>query len=66
MTRESVDDEAEEIVEESIEMGDAGAASPPDGQRCQRDDCYRDAVPGPGDEWLCKKHQLEFFRERHG
>ncbi|ELZ81788.1 hypothetical protein C453_17269 [Haloferax elongans ATCC BAA-1513] len=61
------DDDTEEvaanIIEESAEMGDRGAESPPEGQTCAR--CERDAVPGPGDEWFCEEHQREYFEERH-
>jgi hypothetical protein len=59
-----VDEEARKIIEESAEMGDRGAQPPPEGQKCAR--CDRDAVRGPGEEWLCEDHQKEFFRERHG
>ena len=59
-----VDEKAREIAEESVEMGDRGAESPPEGQKCER--CDRDAVAGPGDKWLCEEHQREFYRERHG
>lgn len=59
-----VDEKAREIAEESVEMGDRGAQSPTEGQKCER--CDRDAVAGPGDKWLCEEHQREFFRERHG
>jgi hypothetical protein len=59
-----VDEEARKIIEESAEMGDNMADSPPEEQECER--CDRDAVPGPGDEWLCAEHQKEFFEERHG
>ncbi|MDT3434258.1 hypothetical protein [Haloarcula sp. 1CSR25-25] len=59
-----VDEEAREIIKQSVEMGDPGAKSPPEGQTCAR--CEKDAVPGPGDEWLCEEHQREFFEERHG
>ncbi|MCT9096975.1 hypothetical protein [Haloarchaeobius sp. HME9146] len=62
------DDETEEaaadIIEEAAEMGDRGAKSPPEGQMCAR--CEGDAVPWPGDEWLCEEHQREYFEERHG
>ena len=46
-------EEVEKIIQESIEMGDRGAPSPPEGQTCERDECDEDAVRGPGDEWLC-------------
>lgn len=59
-----VDEEAQKIIEESAEMGDHMADPPPEGQTCSR--CDRDAVRGPGEEWLCEKHQKEFFEERHG
>lgn len=55
---------AQEIINESLEMGDSGTEPPPEGQLCAH--CDRDAVAGPGDEWLCQKHQQEFFREWHG
>jgi len=58
------DEVAQEIIEESLELGDEGTEPPPEGQSCAR--CDRDAVAGPGDEWLCEKHQKEFFSERHG
>lgn len=61
-----VDEEARKIVEESAEMGDNMADPPPEGQICERDGCDENAVAGPGDEWLCEKHQREFFEERHG
>lgn len=68
MTGESGEEEteelADEIVEESRKMGDRGARTPPEGKKCER--CDRDAVPGPGNKWLCREHQKEFFRERHG
>ncbi|WP_226042448.1 hypothetical protein [Natrinema sp. DC36] len=60
-----VDEEARKIIEESAEMGDRGAKSPPEGQTCEREGCDRDAVAGPGEEWLCAEHQKEFFSERH-
>jgi hypothetical protein len=60
----NVDKEAQKIIEESVEMGDNMAESPPQGQKCAQ--CDRDAVAGPGDEWLCETHQREFFEERHG
>lgn len=60
-----VDEEARKIVEESLKMGDKGADPPPEAQKCER--CDRDAVSGPPlDGWLCRKHQKEFFSERHG
>lgn len=58
-----VDEEARKIIEESVKMGDKGAKSPPEEQKCAR--CDRNAVAGPGDEWLCERHQREFFEERH-
>ncbi|MFC7230535.1 hypothetical protein ACFQMM_02545 [Saliphagus sp. GCM10025308] len=61
-----VNEEARKIIEESREMGDSMADSPPEGQTCEREGCDRDAVRGPGKEWLCEKHQKEFFRQRHG
>ncbi|MFA9517304.1 hypothetical protein ACERIT_08820 [Halopenitus sp. H-Gu1] len=62
---EDVGEEARKIIEESAEMGDRGAESPPEGQKCER--CDRDAVAGPPlDGWLCREHQKEFFEERHG
>lgn len=59
-----VEEKAKELIEKAAEMGDRGAPFPPEGQTCAR--CDRDAVPGPGEEWLCRKHQKEFFREQHG
>lgn len=64
MASDDTEGVATEIVEESVEMGDQGSESPPKGQTCAR--CDRDAVPGPGKEWLCEEHQKEHFRERHG
>jgi hypothetical protein len=61
---ENTEEVTSEIIEESAEMGDRGAKSSPEGQTCAR--CGRDAVSGPGDEWLCEKHQKKYFRERHG
>lgn len=61
-----LDEEVEKIIEESIEMGDRGAPSPPEGQLCEREGCDEDAVRGLGDEWLCKEHQGEFFAAWHG
>lgn len=63
---EDIDELAAEIVKESAEMGDTMADPPPEGQKCEREGCDRDAVSGPGDEWLCEEHQREYFRERHG
>lgn len=60
-----LDEEVGKIIEESIEMGDRGAPSPPEGQTCERECCDKDAVRGPGDEWLCRGHQRDFFTERH-
>lgn len=60
-----VDEEAREIIEESVKMGDTSAESPPEGQTCEREGCDRDAVRGPDDAWLCETHQKEFFSERH-
>lgn len=62
---DDVEEVAARIVEESLEMGDRGTESPPEGQKCEREGCDRDAVRGPGDEWLCETHQKEFFSERH-
>jgi hypothetical protein len=61
-----VDVEVEKIIEESIEMGDRGAPSPPEGQTCERDGCDEDVVRGLGDEWLCREHQDELFAAWHG
>lgn len=61
-----LDEEVEKIIQESIEMGDRGAPSPPEGQTCERDGCDEDAVRGPGDEWLCRDHQDELFSAWHG
>lgn len=66
MDEREIGEEARAIVEESIQMGDKGAKSPPEGQTCEREGCDREAVRGPGEEWLCEKHQREFFSERHG
>ncbi|WP_436931484.1 hypothetical protein [Halosimplex halobium] len=61
-----VEDQAWRILQEEARMGDTGAETPPPEQKCERDDCGEDAVMGPGDMWLCREHQKEHFRERHG
>lgn len=66
MTEDDLEDAAEQIREEMEDVGDIGARIPEEGQTCAR--CDRDAAPTPPtfDEWLCRKHQKEHFRERHG
>lgn len=59
-----VDEKTKKLMEKAAEMGDRGTAIPPEGQICAR--CDRRAVVGPGEDWLCRMHQKEYFRERHG
>ena len=63
---DEIKEDAREIVQEMAEMGDRGARIPEEDQTCAR--CDRNAAPTPPtfDEWLCRKHQKEHFRERHG
>ncbi|WP_435317647.1 hypothetical protein [Haloarchaeobius sp. TZWSO28] len=63
---DDINREARKIVEETRSMGGSFEAAPPKGQKCEREGCDRDAVRGPGDKWLCKKHQQKFFKKRHG
>lgn len=60
-----VDEEAKEIVRESLEMGDRGPVSSVDGDcaRCGGDATWRDPETG---ELLCEEHAKERFTERHG
>ncbi|MDT3434252.1 hypothetical protein [Haloarcula sp. 1CSR25-25] len=60
----NVDEEAKEIIRESLEMGDRGPISSVNGEcaRCDDDATWQDPETG---ELLCEKHAKERFTERH-
>lgn len=60
-----VDEEAQKIARESLEMGDRGPVESVDGEcsRCDRDATWQDPVHG---HLFCEEHATEHFRERHG
>jgi len=60
-----VDEAAQNIVEESLEMGDFGQVSSVDGDcvRCGDEAVWRDPETG---DLLCESHAKELFTERHG
>lgn len=59
-----IDEEAREIVEESLELGDHGPVESVDGEcsRCNRDATWQDYVEG---DLYCEEHATEHFEERH-
>lgn len=63
---DDLDEEAKQVIADTVAMGGSVLTGPPKGQTCERDGCEEDAVRGIGDEWLCREHQDEFFAAWHG
>ena len=61
----NVEEAAQNIVEESLEMGDFGPVTSVDGEcaRCGDEAVWRDPET---DEILCENHTKERFTGRHG